>query len=128
MLSRNEQMKGLRVLLVEDSWHAAQAMRDVLEGWGVDVIGPVASSDEAKKKIAADVPPVAIVDLRLSDGLAYPLIDLLNELKVNVIIASGYADAMELRDQVAAVLQKPFATSALHSALMTIIEGQGLNR
>ncbi len=128
MLSRNEQMKGLRVLLVEDSWHAAQAMRDVLEGWGVDVIGPVASSDEAKKKIAADVPPVAIVDLRLSDGLAYPLIDLLNELKVNVIIASGYADAMELRDQVAAVLQKPFATSALHSALMAIIEGQGLNR
>lgn len=125
MSSQNEHLAGLRVLLVEDSWHAAQAMQDVLEAWGIEVVGPFASSADAKKCVKIDAPPIAIVDLRLADGLAYSLIELLNEKSVSVIIASGYADAMALKDQVAAVLQKPFATAALQSALTEIIRERG---
>jgi DNA-binding NtrC family response regulator len=121
MASEPESLKGLKVLLVEDSWHAAQAMKDLLEGWGMIVIGPVASAGEAKQFVEPDTPPLAIVDIRLKDGLAYDLIDLLNENGVSVIIASGYADVPALKGKAAAVLQKPFPAGELLTTLRSVM-------
>ncbi|MGI9404638.1 MAG: response regulator, partial [Hyphomicrobium sp.] len=100
MTSEQKNLKGFKVLLVEDSWHAAQAMKDLLEGWGMVVVGPIASANEAERLLVSDTPPVAIVDIKLKDGLAYDLIDLLNDKGVSVIIASGYADVPALESKV----------------------------
>jgi DNA-binding NtrC family response regulator len=121
MASEPESLKGFKVLLVEDSWHAAQAMQDLLEGWGMIVVGPVASAGEAEQFVQPDAPPVAIVDIRLKDGLAYDLIDLLNENGVSVIVASGYADVPALKGKTAAVLQKPFPARELLTTLRSVM-------
>ncbi len=121
MSSEPENLKGFKVLLVEDSWHAAQAMQDLLEAWGMIVIGPVASASEAKKFIGSNAPPIAIVDIRLKDGLAYDLIDLLNDKGVSVIIASGYADVPALKSKAAAILQKPFPAGELRATLTSVM-------
>ena len=121
MSPESHNLKGFEVLLVEDSWHAAQAMKDLLEGWGMVVAGPAASSAEAKRLIVSNAPPVAIVDIRLKDGLAYGLIDLLNNMGVSVIIASGYADVPTLEGKVAAILQKPFPAGELRATLKSVM-------
>ncbi|MCP4780796.1 MAG: response regulator [Hyphomicrobium sp.] len=121
MSSEPINLKGCRVLLVEDSWHAAQAMQDLLEGWGMIVVGPVASAGEAKQYIGSNTPPVAIVDIRLKDGLAYDLIDVLNDKGVSVIIASGYADVPALEGKVATILQKPFPARELLATLRSVM-------
>jgi len=121
MSPESHNLKGFEVLLVEDSWHAAQAMKDLLEGWGMVVVGPAASTDEAKRLIVPNAPPVAIVDIRLRDGLAYGLIDLLNDKGVSIIIASGYADVPTLEGKVAAILQKPFPARELRATLTSVI-------
>ena len=121
MSPESHNLKGFEVLLVEDSWHAAQAMKDLLEGWGMVVVGPAASTDEAKRLIVPNAPPVAIVDIRLRDGLAYGLIDLLNDKGVSIIIASGYADVPTLEGKVAAILQKPFPARELRATLTSVM-------
>ena len=121
MSPESHNLKGFEVLLVEDSWHAAQAMKDLLEGWGMVVVGPAASTDEAKRLIVPNAPPVAIVDIRLRDGLAYGLIDLLNDKGVSIIIASGYADVPALEGKVAAILQKPFPARELRATLKSVM-------
>jgi len=121
MSPESHNLKGFEVLLVEDSWHAAQAMKDLLEGWGMIIVGPAASTVEAKRLIASNAPPVAIVDIRLKDGLAYGLIELLNDKDVSVIIASGYADVPTLEGKVAAILQKPFPAGELLATLKSVM-------
>jgi len=121
MSSDADNLKGQRVLLVEDSWHAAQATLDLLEAWGMVVLGPVATAEEASHLIVPTPPPVAIVDIRLKDGLAYDLIDLLNANGVSVIIASAYTDGPELESKVAAILRKPFPAGELLATLKTVM-------
>ena len=121
MTSESQDFRGLKVLLVEDSWHAAQAMKDLLEGWGMIVVGPVAGVDEAQRLLDSTTPPVAIVDIRLKDGLAYNLIDLLIEKGVSVVVASGYADVPTLEGKVAAILQKPFPAGKLLTTLKSVM-------
>jgi DNA-binding NtrC family response regulator len=121
MSSEPINLKDCRVLLVEDSWHAAQAMQDLLQGWGMIVVGPVASAGEAKQYIGSNTPPVAIVDIRLKDGPAYDLIDVLNDKGVSVIIASGYADVPALKGKAAAILQKPFPARELLATLRSVM-------
>ena len=121
MTSESQDFRGFRVLLVEDSWHAAQAMKDLLEGWGMIVVGPVAGVDEAQRLLDSTTPPVAIVDIRLKDGLAYDLIDLLIEKGVSVVVASGYADVPTLEGKVAAILQKPFPAGKLLTTLKSVM-------
>ena len=121
MTSESQDFRGFKVLLVEDSWHAAQAMKDLLEGWGMIVVGPVAGVDEAQRLLDSSTPPVAIVDIRLKDGLAYDLIDLLIEKGVSVVVASGYADVPTLEGKVAAILQKPFPAGKLLTTLKSVM-------
>src|SRR5258705_6253982 len=61
-------LKGLRVLLVEDSWHLGVALKELLRAWGADVAGPVATTAEAERLISEYAPDVAVVDINLRGG------------------------------------------------------------
>jgi CheY-like chemotaxis protein len=111
-------LSGLRVLVVEDSWHLGVALKSLLRSVGAEVAGPVATSADAERLIAEQVPDAAIVDFNLRGGeLAYDLIDKLNELSVRVIVVSGYATLPLPPEKVAAVLQKPMVEEQLLAAL-----------
>jgi CheY-like chemotaxis protein len=110
-------LRNLRVLLVEDSWSVASALKGLLEELGVTVAGPAATPGEADRLLAAHAPDVAIVDLNLGSETAYGLIDRLIERGVRVVVISGYAVPQVAQARVAAVLQKPFSARSLLAIL-----------
>lgn len=113
----SRELQDLRVLVVEDSWHVANALKALLEELGVNVSGPAATTDEAERLLAARTPDVAIVDINLKGEMAYGLIDHLHERGVRVVVISGYAVPQVARAKVAAVLQKPFSAKSLLAIL-----------
>lgn len=116
-LHGSRELQDLRVLVVEDSWHVANALKALLEELGVNVSGPAATPYEAERLLAARTPDVAIVDINLKGEMAYGLIDRLHERGVRVVVISGYAVPQVARSKVAAVLQKPFSAKSLLAIL-----------
>ena len=79
-ISGSSELKGARILLVEDSWHLGNAIKRLLRVLGADVAGPAATIADAERLIAERKPDVAIVDINLRDGeRANPLLDRLQE-------------------------------------------------
>jgi DNA-binding NtrC family response regulator len=110
-------LKGMPVLVVEDSWHLAKAMKSALEQAGMRVIGLAATTQEARHLVAAEKPKVALVDVNLTKELASDLIEELHGQGVNVIVVSGYATPPLPKDAVAAFLAKPFSDTDLITVL-----------
>jgi CheY-like chemotaxis protein len=116
-------LSGVRILVVEDSWHIGIALKSLLRSFGADVAGPVATSAEAERLIAEQIPDAAIVDYTLRGGeLAHGLIDKLNELGVPVIVVTGYAAVPLPPGKAAAILQKPIVEAQLLAALEGVAE------
>jgi CheY-like chemotaxis protein len=114
-------LKGVRILVVEDSWHVGRALRNLLEGIGMDVAGPAATAADAEQLIAQRAPDVVVVDISLRDGeLAYDLIDRLHHRGISVIVISGYALLPLAEEKAAAILQKPFNPSELLATLRQV--------
>jgi CheY-like chemotaxis protein len=111
------ELNGLRVLVVEDSWHVASALKSLLEELGVDVAGPAATLEDAERLLAAREPETAIVDINLRGEMAYGLIDRLHSQGVRVVVISGYAVPKVAEGKVAAILQKPFSAKSLLAVL-----------
>jgi CheY-like chemotaxis protein len=109
---------GLRVLIVEDSWHMATTVVSLLEHVGMVNVGAAASASDAERLAHERAPKVAVVDIKLRDGLAYELIDRLHELGVPVVVVTGFATLDTPRVKAAAVLQKPFSENELVAALL----------
>ena len=114
-------LQGVRVLVVEDTWHVAKALKRALEGMGLVVAGPAANTADAERLIAEDVPHLAIVDVNLKGEMAYGLIDLLQERGVRVVIVSGYAVLPDTTRKAAAILQKPFSGPELQATLHRVM-------
>ena len=84
-------LTGVRVLVVEDAWHVAKAMKGALEQLGMHVIGPTATTAEARRLTAAEKPRLALVDVNLKKEMACDLIDELHGQGIPVVVVSGYA-------------------------------------
>ena len=119
----NLDLTGVRVLVVEDSWHISMALKSLLRSLGADVIGPAATTAEAERLISERVPDASIVDFNLRGGeLAHDLIDKLNKVGVRVIVASGYTSVPVAPGKAAAILQKPIVEAQLLAALRPLTE------
>jgi CheY-like chemotaxis protein len=113
-------LSGMRILVVEDSWHIGAALKSLLRALGADVIGPAATVAEAEGLVANQLPDAAIVDFNLRGGeLASDLIDKLSERAIRVIVMSGYATVPLAPGKAAFVLQKPVVESELLAALQS---------
>jgi CheY-like chemotaxis protein len=114
----HETLKGLRVLIVEDAWQVAKDLKQLLEGLGADVAGPVATSADAERLISKRVPDAAVVDIHLLKGdKSYGLIDRLHDRGIRTVVITGYNDVSLEPGKAVAVLQKPFSDEALLTAL-----------
>src|SRR5215813_4990300 len=111
-------LNGMRILLVEDSWHLGVAMQRLLRVCGADVIGPAATTADAERLISDHAPDVALIDVNLRGGeLAYGMIDRLHDQGVRVVVISGYADVPLAQGKAAAILQKPVSEAQLLASL-----------
>jgi DNA-binding NtrC family response regulator len=115
-------LSGIRILVVEDSWHIGTALKSLLRALEAEVLGPAATVAEAERLISEQMPDASIVDFNLRGGeLANGLIDKLNELGILVIVISGYASVPIAPGKAAAILQKPLVESQLLAALRPLV-------
>jgi CheY-like chemotaxis protein len=111
-------LNGLHVLLVEDSWDVAMAMRSLLRVWGADVVGPAATTADAERLISERAPDVALIDINLRGGeRAYDLIGRLHGRGIRVVVISGYRDVPLALGKAVAVLPKPVDEAQLLASL-----------
>ena len=115
--SDTSDLKGVRVLVVEDTWHVAKALKVWLERLEMLVVGPTSTTAEARRLIAAINPRLALVDMNLKREMAGDLIDELHAQGTPVIIVSGYAVPAVAKEKVVACLQKPFSGDELVTAM-----------
>jgi len=114
----SDDLKGVRALVVEDTWHVGMALQNLLEDLGVEVTGPAATVPEAELLIAESPPTVAFVDVKLRNGeLAYGLIDVLHERGIRVIVTSAFAVLPERVEKIASVLPKPYTAAKVLATL-----------
>jgi len=112
------ELKGLRILVVEDSWEVAMGLKAILEVWGADIVGPVATTDDAMRLVSECAPDAALVDINLRNGeKSYGLIDRLHEQGIRIVVMSGYADIAVAKGKVAAILPKPMREDLLLASL-----------
>ena len=111
---------GMRVLVVEHSWHVARAMKSLLENLGMAVPGMAGTLEDAEPLIAEQVFDLALVDINLKDGTAMELMERLDRCGVRVIALSSYPVVRASVSNAAAILQKPLGRRELLHALTKI--------
>jgi DNA-binding response OmpR family regulator len=115
-------LQGLRVLVVEDGWQVAEALKLSLEKMGMVVAGPVATAGEAQCLAAGSCPDLAVVDLNLKGEMAHELMDRLHDRGIRIVVISGYEDLPRSLEKFAAILRKPFTVTTLLTTLRRVME------
>lgn len=91
MSQSHHDLKGRRVLVVEDEFYIALDMSDALEDHGAEVLGPTASVADAVDLIeSTDHIDAAVVDLNLRGEFAFPVARALIKRNVPFVFATGY--------------------------------------
>ena len=112
-------LKGLKVLVVEDESMVSMLMEDMLQDLGCTVVGTVARFDEALR-LATNDPAfdVALLDVNLNGRQTFPIAEQLAARGVRFIFATGYGEGILPPSlQGGPILQKPFELEALQKAL-----------
>lgn len=110
-------LRGVRILVVEDHWHIANALKMLFEAEGMQVSGPASTVPEAHRLAAEQIFDLAVVDINLRGKTTYDLIDQLHNRGTRIVVVSGYGMLPGLTENVVAVLQKPFNAPELLGAV-----------
>ena len=116
--SCKRRLTGLQILIAEDSWHLAVALRQTLEAAGATVTGVAATVAQAEKLSRTASYDVAVMDLNLHDQMTTPLVLKLAEAGVKVVVLTGYDVGREMAGRVHACLAKPVSSAALIDAIL----------
>ena len=100
---------GKRVLIVEDEAFVALDLKVALESYGVDVIGPIATLEDALSAVAQDDFDVAVVDVHLQGQDSFPAADILLAKGTPFVWHTGAAELDNFGDDYpdVPVLEKP---------------------
>ena len=79
---------GRRVLVLEDEYFLAEEMERVLSVEGAVVIGPFAAMAHVEGVSFSEIDG-AVLNVRVQDGLSYPLAQRLREYGIPFVFASG---------------------------------------
>jgi DNA-binding response OmpR family regulator len=113
-------LQGVRVLVVEDNWQVANALRLALTDVGIVVTGSTSTAYEAKRITLDGKPDLVLVDLNLKGEMAFELVDWLRHHGLRVIVLSGYGAETTSRSNADAVLQKPYSSDELFATLQKV--------
>jgi len=113
-------LKGKRILLVEDSWQLGMALKSLLRSFDAEVDGPAATTSDAERLISEHAPDAAVIDVNLRQGeRSYGLIDRLIGQGVPVVVTSGYSD-LPMVSAKAHILEKPISEEKLIAILRLV--------
>ena len=84
-------MERRRILVVEDEYLIADDLAHDLRGLGAEVVGPIASVEQALEAVKAeDRLDGAVLDINLNGEMVFPVADALRERNVPIIFTTGY--------------------------------------
>jgi two-component sensor histidine kinase len=110
------QLKGNRLLLVEDEALVASMMSEALKEIGFEILGPFGKMDYRLGAAAAGEIDAAILDVNIAGELVYPIAEMLAARSIPFAFVTGYSeDNIDKRFANVPVMQKPLAREALQS-------------
>ncbi len=117
-------IKGLRVLVVEDDFDVAESLRAVLVKAGCEVVGPV-STVEAACDLAKNTPlDAAVLDIALSPGTSAPVARSLLYRGCPFVFVTGFSNVDMLPEELRGyrVLLKPVDGETLRAAIHSLVQ------
>ena len=110
-------LRGLRVLVVEDSLLVAEVIAETLESSGCAVVGPVSRLQRAVSVAREEMLSGAVLDVNLAGEFCFPIAAVLAARGVPFVFLTGYGDidALPPQFQDTPVVRKPFAPDRLVS-------------
>jgi DNA-binding response OmpR family regulator len=123
------EIAGCRILVVEDEMLIAMIIEDAVQDSGGEIVGPVATLEQALKLAEEEEFDAAILDVTIRGGKVYPVAELLLARGIPFVFASGYGDwalPAELRDKPR--LTKPFTAAALEEQIRLLYGQAQLRR
>jgi CheY-like chemotaxis protein len=112
-------LRGLRVLVVEDEALVALQLEDMLCDLGCAVVGPASRVHQALDLLDGQKVDAAVLDLNVAGELVYPVAEALSSRGLPFIFATGYgASGVNASYRNRPILQKPFLITQLRQAML----------
>ena len=124
MTAQRESLKGLRVLVVEDDFDVAEALRAVLVSAGCEVVGPVSTVEDACELAKTARLDAAVLDIALSPGTSAPVARSLLYRGCPFVFVTGFSNVDMLPEELRGyrVLLKPVDAETLRSAIHSLVQ------
>lgn len=121
MAEYDDALQKLRVLVAEDESLIAFDIALMLEGFGCEVIGPLARIDDVPRAARAERLDGALLDVNLRGRQIFEVLPELLALGVPVVLTSGYDDSTLFPEPFRHLprIAKPFDERALRDACKT---------
>lgn len=118
------QQPNQRVLIVEDDPLIATMMEDIMEDMGLTVIGPAGKLEEALALAANAGIDIALIDIHIQGGEAYPVAEALAERGIPFAFSTG-SDTESLPEKYRSTptLLKPFLQEEVQQVLAELLFG-----
>jgi CheY-like chemotaxis protein len=111
-------LKGQRILVVEDEYFLADDLVQALAKVGALVVGPAATAPTALALLGSAAPDIAILDINLKDDISFAVADAMAEQNLPFVFATGYDEStIPERHAGRPRWQKPFDAEELLKAL-----------
>ena len=124
-VARTDDLRGLRILVVEDAPAVVNALQTILEDFGMLIVGPVSTPDAAVQLLAEHPPDLALVDMHLDGQTGYAVVERMRQVKVPVVAMSGSVE-LPAEGPCVATLQKPFSGQELLTTLRNLVRATQL--
>jgi DNA-binding response OmpR family regulator len=92
-LPHEPNLRGLRVLVVEDTFLVAQLIADQLEEAGCTIVGPAPRVERGLALAAEEPLDGALLDINLGGELCFPIAEILLQRGVPIAFLTGYGEA-----------------------------------
>lgn len=107
-----------RILVVEDNILIAMDVEDQIAEQGCTPIGPFSHVSDGLEAVRQTDLHGAVLDVNLGDERVWPIAELLDQLGVPFVLATGYSDAeVPERFKTRPRLEKPISPGSLAAAL-----------
>ena len=124
MVRPTKPLEGLRILVVEDNFLAAEVVRDALERSGCTVVGPVGRVADGLHLAEQEKLDGAVLDINLNGDRCFPIAHALANRGVPFVFLTGYDSSTVIPAELRATprLAKPVLEQQLIGVLGDLIE------